>query len=93
MMAPPSVFSMSDSTSNVEAYAGAAEIARLTRRLERATAARLEAESIAERGLRDLFKRQQAIVLLESIAAASNEAVNEEDAMRHALETVCRYAY
>ena len=68
-----------------------AEIARLQRRLKRETAARLEAEAIAERGLRDLFQRQQEIVLLERIAAAANEAASVEDAMRHALEAVCRY--
>jgi len=69
----------------------AAEIARLQRRLRREVAARQEAEAIAERGLRDLFQRQQEIALLESIAAASNEAASVEDAMRHALEAVCRY--
>ncbi|CAN7360534.1 putative bifunctional diguanylate cyclase/phosphodiesterase [Massilia sp. LjRoot122] len=68
-----------------------AEIARLQRRLKRETAARLEAEAIAERGLRDLFQRQQEISLLESIAAAANEAASVEDAMRHALAAVCRY--
>ena len=69
-----------------------AEIARLQRRLKRETAARLEAEAIAERGLRDLFQRQQEIALLESIAVAANEASNVEDAMRHALASVCNYA-
>ena len=64
----------------------AAEIARLQRRLKREVAARQEAEAIAERGLRDLFQRQQEIALLESIAVASNEAASVEDAMRHALE-------
>lgn len=68
-----------------------AEIARLQRRLKRETSARLEAEAIAERGLRDLFQRQQEIALLESIAAAANEAASVEDAMRHALAAVCRY--
>ncbi|UVW27273.1 bifunctional diguanylate cyclase/phosphodiesterase [Massilia sp. H6] len=67
------------------------EIARLQRRLTRETAARREAESIAERGLRDLFQRQQEIALLESIAVAANEAASVEDAMRRALEAVCRY--
>jgi diguanylate cyclase (GGDEF)-like protein len=74
--------------------AGAApdpEIARLQRRLRRETAAREEAEAIAERGLRDLFQRQQEIGLLESIAVAANEAASVEDAMRRALDAVCRY--
>ncbi|SFC43800.1 diguanylate cyclase (GGDEF) domain-containing protein [Massilia yuzhufengensis] len=69
-----------------------AEIARLQRRLRREVAARQEAEAIAERGLRDLFQRQQEIALLESIAVAANEASNVEDAMRRALAAVCRYA-
>lgn len=69
-----------------------AEIARLERRLQRATSARLEAEAIAESGLRDLFQRKQELVLLESIAAAANAATSVEDAMRHALEAVCHHA-
>jgi diguanylate cyclase (GGDEF)-like protein len=69
-----------------------AEIARLERRLRRETAARHEAEAIAERGLRDLFQRQQEIALLESIAVAANEADGVNDAMARALEAVCRYA-
>lgn len=69
-----------------------AEIARLERRLRRATTARIEAEAIAESGLRDLFQRKQELVLLESIAAAANAASSVEDAMRHALEAVCGHA-
>jgi len=70
-----------------------AEVARLNRRLKRETAARKEAEAIAERGLRDLFHRQQEISLLESIAVAANEAAEVETAMQHALEAVCRFAH
>jgi diguanylate cyclase (GGDEF)-like protein len=69
-----------------------ADIARLERRLRREVAARQEAEAIAERGLRDLFQRQQEIVLLESIAVAANEADGVNDAMQRALDLVCRYA-
>ncbi len=67
------------------------ELARLQRRLKRETAARHEAEAIAERGLRDLFQRQQEISLLENIAVAANEATGVHDAMQRALEAVCRY--
>jgi diguanylate cyclase (GGDEF)-like protein len=70
-----------------------AEIARLQRRLRRETAARHEAEAIAERGLRDLFQRQQEIALLESIAVAANEADGVYDAMARALAAVCRYTH
>jgi len=85
---------MSDSTNDpvVPAAAVEAEIARLNRRLKRETAARKEAEAIAERGLRDLYQRQQEISLLESIAAAANEAAEVEAAMQHALSAVCRFA-
>ncbi|ALK97438.1 hypothetical protein AB595_12705 [Massilia sp. WF1] len=69
-----------------------ADIARLERRLRREVAARHEAEAIAERGLRDLFQRQQEIGLLEKIAVAANEADGVNDAMQRALEAVCRYA-
>ncbi len=69
-----------------------AELARLARRLKREVAARHEAEAIAERGLRDLFQRQQEISLLESIAVAANEADGVNDAMQRALDAVCRYA-
>ncbi|NIA57906.1 GGDEF domain-containing protein [Massilia sp. TW-1] len=69
-----------------------AEIARLRRRVRREAAARLEAEAIAEKGLRDLFQRQQEISLLESIAVAANEADDVHEAMKRALEAMCRYA-
>ncbi|KGF78445.1 hypothetical protein IA69_30305 [Massilia sp. JS1662] len=69
----------------------AAEIARLERRVRRETAARHAAEAIAERGLRDLYQRQQEIALLESIAVAANEADDVHVAMERALEAMCRY--
>jgi len=84
---------MSDSTNDPAAAPVDGEIARLNRRLKRETAARKEAEAIAERGLRDLFRRQQEIVLLESIAVAANEAAEVESAMRHALGAVCGFAH
>jgi diguanylate cyclase (GGDEF)-like protein len=68
-----------------------AEIARLERRVRREVAARLEAEAIAERGLRALFQRQQEIALLESMAVAANEAEGVNDAMERALHAMCRY--
>jgi len=70
-----------------------AEITRLRRRIDREVAARQAAESIAERGLRDLYQRQQEIMLLESIAAAANEASSVEEAMKHALAAVCAYTH
>lgn len=82
---------MSDSINDAAALN--AEIARLNRRLLRATTARHEAEAIAERGLRDLFQRQQEIALLETIATAANQAASVKDAMCHALAAVCKFAY
>ena len=76
-----------------DAVALSAEIARLNRRLLRETTARHEAEAIAERGLRDLFQRQQEIALLGTIATAANQATSVEDAMCHALAAVCKFAY
>ncbi|MEB0136084.1 GGDEF domain-containing protein [Actimicrobium sp. CCC2.4] len=84
---------MSDSTNNALATPADAEITRLNRRLRRETSARQEAELIAERGLRDLFQRQQEIVLLETIAASANAAASVEEAMRHALAAICKFAY
>jgi diguanylate cyclase (GGDEF)-like protein len=69
-----------------------AGMARLTKRLQRETTARKEAEAIAERGLRELFQRQQEITLLEAIASAANEADSVEQAMRHALAAVCDFS-
>lgn len=67
------------------------EFARLSRRLKRETSARLEAEAIAERGLRDLYQRQQEIALLEAIAVAANEAKTVDSAIDLAISEICRY--
>ncbi|GAA4012934.1 GGDEF domain-containing protein [Actimicrobium antarcticum] len=83
---------MSDSINDTASALVDAEITLLKRRLRRESAARAEAEAIAERGMRDLFRRKQEIALLETIAAASNEADSVEDAMRHALAAVCKFA-
>ena len=91
MMELPNACSMSDFVNDAAALS--AEIARLNRRLLRATTARHEAEAIAERGLRDLFQRQQEIALLETIATAANQATSVKDAMCHALAAVCKFAY
>ncbi|MGQ0810428.1 MAG: EAL domain-containing protein [Nitrospiraceae bacterium] len=68
-----------------------ADLSRLPKRLERERRARLEAEAIAERGLRDLYERQKEISLLEAIAVAANEATSVDDAMRFALKSICDY--
>lgn len=84
---------MSTFISGVESAFADAELARLSRRVQRETSSRKQAEAISERGLRDLFQRKQEIALLETIASAANEAVSIEDAIGHALAAVCKFAY
>ncbi|WP_167050392.1 MULTISPECIES: GGDEF domain-containing protein [Burkholderiaceae] len=67
------------------------KIARLTRRLERERQARVEAEAIAERGLRELYQRQQEIGLLETVATAANQASGIDDALSLAVREICGY--
>ena len=64
---------------------------RLTKRLERERRARLQAEAIAEQGLRELFDRQQELLLLEAIAESANTAPSVEAAMTDALRIICQY--
>jgi diguanylate cyclase (GGDEF)-like protein len=75
-----------DSIESVEA-----DNRKLRRRLERERLARVEAESIAERGLRELFEKHQQLQLLESIADAANHAVSVADALQAAVRTVCEF--
>jgi predicted signal transduction protein with EAL and GGDEF domain len=67
------------------------DVDKLTRRLRRETAARLQAEAIAEHGLRDLYQRQQQIALLEAIAVAANQATQVDQAMAFAIREICRH--
>jgi signal transduction histidine kinase len=68
-----------------------AEIARLRRRLERERATRLEAEAIAEKGLRELYDRQRQLELLEHIAAASNQMNSVREVLQFAIEQFCAF--
>lgn len=67
------------------------EIGKLRRRLERERTARLEAESIAEEGLRGLFARNRQLKLLEAIADAANQALSVDDALESAVRSVCQF--
>jgi len=69
----------------------AAEIARLRRRLDRERTARLEAETVSESALRELYERKQQLELLEKIATAANQSATAEDALRLALVEVCAF--
>ena len=75
-----------------EAPDPATQIARLTRRLERERATRLEAEAIAEKGLRDLYDRQRELELLAQIAAASNQMDSVPAVLQFAIEQFCDFA-
>jgi diguanylate cyclase (GGDEF)-like protein len=66
-------------------------VGRLTKRLERERRARLQAEAIAEQGLRELFDRQQELLLLEAIAESANTASSVDAAMTDALRIICGY--
>jgi signal transduction histidine kinase len=60
--------------------------------LERERHARLEAERVADETIRDLYERQCEMQMLRSVAFAANEARSIEDAIRAALESVCRHS-
>lgn len=64
----------------------------MMKRLDREHRARLEAELIAERATRELYDKQRALVLLQGIATAANEAATVEEAMQSALSQTCVYA-
>ncbi|MEO7054433.1 MAG: bifunctional diguanylate cyclase/phosphodiesterase, partial [Rhizomicrobium sp.] len=68
-----------------------AENQRLKRRLERERATRLEAEAIAEKGLRDLYERQQELLSLERMAVAANQSRSADDILRYAVDEICRF--
>jgi signal transduction histidine kinase len=64
---------------------------RLEARLARERKARAEAEEIAERTLRDLYRRQRDLELMEAVAAASNVAPAVEEAMQVAIDRICAH--
>ncbi|MBI5709078.1 MAG: response regulator [Candidatus Eisenbacteria bacterium] len=69
----------------------AEELERLTRRAGRERAARLAAEAIAEESTRDLYEKQQQVLLLQRIAIAANQAAAPEEAYQVALDEICGY--
>lgn len=64
------------------------QFSRLEKRLARERQARLKAEEIAERGLRELFEKQEHLRLLERIATQANLSDSVETAFRFALSAV-----
>ena len=66
-------------------------LARLERRLARERAVRLEAETISERATRELYDKQQRLLLLGEIVKAANEADGIATALTTAVAAVCRH--
>lgn len=67
------------------------EFARIKRRLERERAARREAETVSERGLRRLYVREQELLLLQDIATAANLSQSVRDVFQYALTRICNF--
>ncbi|MGN6788490.1 MAG: putative bifunctional diguanylate cyclase/phosphodiesterase [Rhodanobacteraceae bacterium] len=67
------------------------ELARVKRRLERERAARREAETVSERGLRRLYAREQELLLLQDIATAANLSQSVRDVFQYALTRICDF--
>jgi GAF domain-containing protein len=51
----------------------------------------MEAEAVAERGLRKLYEKQQQLELLETIAAASNQSTSIEATFGLAIKEICKF--
>ena len=66
-------------------------ITRLENRLARERQARAAAETIAEQGLLTLYRQQQRLELLQTIATASNSVDAPDEAFRLALARICEY--
>jgi len=66
-------------------------VERWRKRHGRERAARLETEAIAEAATRELYEKQQELLLLQAIAAAANEASTVEDALQAAVDGVCAF--
>ncbi len=69
----------------------AREISKLQRRLERERQARLDAEAIAESGLRDLYERKRQLKLLESIATTANQNSSVKEVLAFATARICEF--
>jgi signal transduction histidine kinase len=68
------------------------QFARLERRLARERDARMQAEAIAEKGLRELYVRQKELTLVETIATYSNQSRSVAHALQFALDRICAFA-
>lgn len=66
-----------------------ARLQQAQRQLAREKQARLEAEKLAERGLRDLSTSRSRIELLNKIAILANEVEEPQEVMRRAIRDIC----
>lgn len=64
---------------------------RAERGMARERAARIEAEAIAEQGLRRLYESQQRLMLLQRITDGANQTADIEQALKVAVEEICRH--
>lgn len=67
------------------------ELIKLRRRVDRERAARMDAEAIAERGLRELYEKQQQLELLEAIAVTANQATSVRDVLQFGITRICGF--
>ncbi|MEP6175963.1 MAG: hypothetical protein ABJ143_14905, partial [Parasphingorhabdus sp.] len=65
---------------------------RLERQLVREKAIRLEAEDIAEHGLRDLFLSRERLELLNRVSSFANDCEEPRDALQFAINEICEAA-
>jgi diguanylate cyclase (GGDEF)-like protein len=66
-----------------------ARCAQLERQLKRERQIRLEAESIAERGLREAYLTNQRFELLCNVANVANQSVDPMETLRFAIAEIC----
>lgn len=66
-------------------------LARAESRAERERVARLEAEAIAEQGLRELFESQKQLLLVQRITNGANQNRGVATALRLAVSEICQY--
>lgn len=67
------------------------ELPRLRARLERERAIRRESETLAEAAVRDLYDRQRAVTLLQTIATMANRTETVDGAFQRSLDLICEY--
>lgn len=75
----------------IDASAPLERISRLERQVARERQARLAAEAIAERGLRDLYESQRRLTLIQRVTDAANQASDIHAALEFAVREICTH--